>query len=176
MLDSCKMVEKQSVAFFQSLKQKFIAYLSSSRPDCIFEIHQIWQSGFSRVYSNCCCSCWFEPEIIKIGRSSHKMYSHNILNFQESTTILNAYTKKGLETYWRHHVYIYIYIYIYTDECVYVHACMFLYKYVYIFICVSLSFSPSLSLSLCLFMFYSISTNKQINFYLLFQRLFFSTE
>ena len=46
------------------------------------------------VYSNCCCSCSFEPEIIKIGHLSHKMYSNNILNFQESTNILNAHTKK----------------------------------------------------------------------------------
>ena len=102
-LNSCKMVEKQSEAlhtflwhFFPSLKQNFIAYRSSkvySRPDCIFEIHQLWQSGFSRVYSNCCCSCSFEAEIIKIGQSSHKTYSNNILNFQESTTILNAGTK-----------------------------------------------------------------------------------
>ena len=87
-----------SVAFFLSLKQNFISCRSSkvsSRPDCIFEIHQLWQSGFSRVYSNCCCSCSFESEIIKIGESSHKMYSNNIVNFQESTTILNACTKKG---------------------------------------------------------------------------------
>ena len=65
-----------SVAFFLSLKQNFIAYPSSKvswRPDCIFEIHQLWQSGFSRVYSNSCCNCSFEPEIIKIGHSSHKM-------------------------------------------------------------------------------------------------------
>ena len=86
------------VSFFPSLKQNFIAYRSSkvsSRPDYIFEIHQLWQSGFSRVYSNCCCSCSFEPEIIKkIGQSSHKMYSNNILNCQESTTISNACTKK----------------------------------------------------------------------------------
>ena len=47
----------------------------------------------NRVYSNSCCSCSFEPEIIKIGQSSHKMYSNKILNFQESTTILNACTK-----------------------------------------------------------------------------------
>ena len=66
----------------------------SSRPDCIFKIHQLWQSVFSRVCSNCCCSCLFEPEIIKIGQSSHKVYSDNILNFQESTPILNASTKK----------------------------------------------------------------------------------
>ena len=80
-------------SFFPSLKQNFIAYRSSkvsSRPDCIFEIHQLWQSSFSRVYSNCCCSCLFEPEILKIGQSSHKIYSNNILNFQEPTTILES--------------------------------------------------------------------------------------
>ena len=95
------------VAFFPSLKQNFIAYHSSKESlhsDCIFEIHQLWQSGFSRVYSNCCCSCSFEPEIIENGQSSHKMYSNNRLNFQESTTILNACTKKSLETYLMHHV------------------------------------------------------------------------
>ena len=91
---------KHSIRFcgiFPSLKQSFIAYPSSkvsSLPDYIFLIHQLWQSGFSRVYSNSCCSCSFEAEIIKIVRSSHKMYSNNILNFQESTTILNACTKK----------------------------------------------------------------------------------
>ena len=68
---------KYSIRFsgvFSSLKQNFIAYHSSKvswRPDCIFEIHQPWQSGFSRMYSNCCCSCSFEPEITKIGPSSH---------------------------------------------------------------------------------------------------------
>ena len=85
-------------AFFPSLKQNFIAYRSSklsSRLDCIFENHQLWQSGFIRVYSNCCCSCSFEPEIIKIGQSSHEIYIDNIVNFQESTTILNAHTKKS---------------------------------------------------------------------------------
>ena len=91
---------KHSIHFcgiFPSLKQNFIAYRSSkvsSCPDSIFEIHQLWQSGSSRVYSNWCCSCSFQAEIIKIGQSSHKMYSNNILNFQESTTILNACTKK----------------------------------------------------------------------------------
>ena len=87
-----------SVQFFPSLKQNIIAYPSSkvsSRPDCIFEIHQLWQSGFSRVHSNSCCSCSFELEIIKIGQSSYKIYSNNILNFQESTTILNACTRKS---------------------------------------------------------------------------------
>ena len=89
---------KHSIRFcgiFPSLKQNFIAYRSSkvsSRPNCIFEIHPLWQSGFSRVYSNCCWSCSFEPETIKLGQSS-KMISNNIVNFQESTTILNACTE-----------------------------------------------------------------------------------
>ena len=83
-----------SVAFFPSLKHNFITYRSSKMSNCIFEIHQLWQSGFSRVYSNCYCNCSFEPEIIKIGQSSHKMYCNNILNSQECTTILNAHTKK----------------------------------------------------------------------------------
>ena len=79
-------------------KQNFIAYRSSkvlSHPVCIFEIHQLWQSGFSRVYSNCCSSCSFERGIIKIGLSSHKMYNNNIVNLQESAIILNACTKKS---------------------------------------------------------------------------------
>ena len=94
---------KHSIRFcgiFSKFKTEFIAYHSFSHPDCIFEIYGLWQSGFSRVYSNCFCSCSFEFEIIKIGRSSHKIYSNSILNFQESTTILNAYTNV--------HVYIYI--------------------------------------------------------------------
>ena len=86
-----------SVTFFQSLKQNFIEYRSfnvSSRSDCIFEIHQLWQSGFSRVCSNCCCSCSFQPEILKISQSSHKVYSNNVPHFQESAPILNSCKKK----------------------------------------------------------------------------------
>ena len=115
-----------SVVFFSSLKQYFIAYRSSnvsSRPECIFDIYQLWQPGFSRAYLNCWCSCSFEPEITKIGQSSHKMYSNNILNVQESTTILNACTKKTLENYWMHHVYIYTHSYI----------CIYIYIYIYIY-------------------------------------------
>ena len=85
-----------SVAFFPSLKNNFIAYRSSivsSHPDCIFEIHQLWQSGFSRVYSNCCCSCLFEVEIIKIGQSSHEMYSN------ESETALKEWIFKSLRQF-----------------------------------------------------------------------------
>ena len=102
MFDSWKTVEKQSEAFhtflWHFLNLNFIAYHSSkvsSRSDCIFEIHELWQSGFSRVYSNSCWSCSFEPEIIRIGQSSHKIYSNNRVNFQESTTIINANTKKA---------------------------------------------------------------------------------
>ena len=79
MLDASKAVWSipyVSVAFFQSLKQNFIAYRSSKlslRPDCIFQIHQLWQSGYNRVYFNSWCSCSLEPEIIKTGQSSHKM-------------------------------------------------------------------------------------------------------
>ena len=57
---------KHSIRFcglFPSIKPNFIAYCSSLRPDRIFEIDQLWQSGFSRVYSNSCCSCSFESEI-----------------------------------------------------------------------------------------------------------------
>ena len=72
----------------------------------------------NQVYSNCCCSCLFEPEIIKIGQSSHKMYSNNIVNFQESTTILNACTKKSDNLLNAPRVYIYIYIYIYIVLCI----------------------------------------------------------
>ena len=38
------------------------------------------------------------------------MYNNNIVNFQESATILNA-GKKSLQTYWRHHVNIRYVIY-----------------------------------------------------------------
>ena len=67
----------------------------SSRSEWIYEIHQLWKSDFKKVYSNSYCSRSFEPEIMTIGQSSHKMYSNNILNFQESTTkksgnLLNA--------------------------------------------------------------------------------------
>ena len=90
------------------------------------------------------------------------MYSKNIVNFQESTTILNAFTK-SLETYWMHHVYIHIYIYwcicilLFTNStyiCInytyihYIHACVCVNKHthththththIYIYVCVCL--------------------------------------
>ena len=39
-----------------------------------------------------------KPEIIEISQSSHKMYSNNIVNFQESMTI-QTLVQKSLETY-----------------------------------------------------------------------------
>ena len=47
------------------------------------------------MYSNSCCSCSFEPDIIKIGLSSHKMYSNKIPNFKVCTPVLNACIKKS---------------------------------------------------------------------------------
>ena len=101
-----------SVACFPSLKHNIIAYRSSkvsSRPDCIFEIHQLWQLGFSRMCYNCCCSCWFEREIVEIGQSYDKMYSNNIVNFQESMIILNPCTKISGNLLNAPRIYIYIY-------------------------------------------------------------------
>ena len=75
-----------SLAFFPSLKQNYIAYRSSKVSDCIFEINQLWQPRFIGV---------FELENIQIGQSCHKIYSNNRVNFQVSTPILNANTKKS---------------------------------------------------------------------------------
>ena len=46
-------IQYVSVVFFPSLKHNFLAYHSSKVSDCIFEIHQLWQSGFSKMYFNC---------------------------------------------------------------------------------------------------------------------------
>ena len=102
---------KHSIRFcgiFPSLKQNIIAYHSSklsSCLDCIFEIHQLWQSGLGRVYSNCRCSCSFEPEIIKIGQSSHKMYSNKHSEFSRVYNNFKCPYEKSRETYRMHLVY-----------------------------------------------------------------------
>ena len=70
------------------------------------------------MYYSSCCSCSFEAEIIKIGQSSHKMYSNNILNFSRVHDNFKCPYEKSLETYRMNLVcvciYIYIYIYIYN--------------------------------------------------------------
>ena len=104
------------------------AYRYSKVSDCIFEVHQLWQSGLSRVYSNSCCSSSFETEIIKISQSSHKMYTE----FSRIYDNFKCMYKKRLETYWMHHVCIYIYmcvcvcVYICMYVCVYAHACVYI--------------------------------------------------
>ena len=139
------------IFFFSSLTHYFLAKHSSkvsSGPDCIFEIHQLWQHGCSRVYSNSYCRCSFEPKIIKISQSSHNLDSNNIVNSQESRTILNACTKKVWELIQgKTYIYIYIYIsffyflsrgiiYIYVYIYIYIYkVANFTYLYIYIYIC-----------------------------------------
>ena len=100
MLDSCKMPQKQSEAFhtflwhFFQVKSTILLHIILQKCQIAFWNSPSVTSDFSRVYSSSCCSCWFEPEIIKVGHSSPKMYNNNIVNFQESTTILNAHTTK----------------------------------------------------------------------------------
>ena len=48
----------------------------------------------------------------KIGQSSHKIYSNKILNFQESTTILNACTKRSENLLNAPHTHTHTHIYI----------------------------------------------------------------
>ena len=86
-----------SVAFFQVYNRILLRIVLPHLLIVFFYIHQLWKSGFNRVYSNSFCSCFFESETIKIGESLHKMYGSNMLSFQESTTILNICTKKVWE-------------------------------------------------------------------------------
>ena len=84
---------KHSIRFFglfSNFKTKFycLSFFLTSR------LH-FWNSPAVTINSNSCCSFSFKPEVIKIGQSSHNMYSNKILNFQESMTILNTCTKKS---------------------------------------------------------------------------------
>ena len=88
------------------------------------------------MYSNCCCSCSFEVEIIKTGQSCHKMYSNNIVNSQESSTILNVGTKKVWKSFeYTTYIYIYIYIDIYVVHSISFQT-LYIYIYIYIYSCV----------------------------------------
>ena len=135
----------------------------SSRPDCIFENHQLWQSGFSRVYCNCCCSCSFVPEIIKIikiGQSSHKMYSNNIMNFQESKIILDSCTKKSgnLLNSPRACVWIYSYMCICDYRCIY--------KFVYMCVCVCVSVCIYQCLYVCMYIYICVYMYMRVYVYI----------
>ena len=125
MLDSCKMLQKQSEAF-HTLLLHFFQVLNRMLLHIILLKCPHVQNALLKFTS--CCSCSFKAEIIKIGQSSHKMYSNNIVNFQESSTILNACTKKSGNLlnapYIYICIYIYIYIYIYICVCVCVCVCV----------------------------------------------------
>ena len=117
MLDLCKMLQKQSEAFYTFLWHFFQVQNRILLHIILLKCPHI-QIAFLK-FTSCdnqalvgCCSCSFQPEIIKIGQSSHNMYSNSILNFQESTTILNACTKKVcklIECTTHTHIYIAIY-------------------------------------------------------------------
>ena len=100
------------------------------------------------MYSNCYCRCSFEAEIIKIGQSSYKMYSNNIVNFQESTTILNASIKKSGN--------------LLNAPRIYITICSYLASFchnLFIYISFFLSFFDSLSLSLYIYIYIYIYTS-----------------
>ena len=132
---------KHSIHFcgsFSKFKTDF-AYCSSkvsSRPDCFLK----FTSYDNQVLVGCIpidAVALHLNLITKISQSSHKMYSNNTVNFQESTTISNACTLKvwkliecisymymdiracisvhtHTHTHTHTHIYIYIYIYIYN--------------------------------------------------------------
>ena len=89
------------MAFFPSLKQNFITYskvLIAFLKFTSCDNHALMGGG----YSNCCCSCSFEREIIKICQSSHKMYSNKEFSWVYNN--LKCLYKKTLESYWMHPV------------------------------------------------------------------------
>ena len=126
-----------SVAFFPSLKQNFIANRSSyvsSRPDCIFEFHQLLQSGFSRVYSNSCCSCSFEREIIKslVSNLIRCIAITYYDNFRWLYKKVWKPTECTTHTHTHAHTHTYIYIYIYIPSYSYLSIYLFIYEHIYI--------------------------------------------
>ena len=91
-LDSCKMVQKLPeafhVAFFQ-VDNRILLHIVLLKCQIAF-------LKFTGCDNQALVGCSFKAEIIKIGQSSHKMYSNNIVNFEESRTILDACTKKNV--------------------------------------------------------------------------------
>ena len=88
MLDSCKMVEKQSEAF-----HAFLVFFSKFKTILLHIVLlkcQIVFLKFTWCDNQALVGCIPIPAV-----AVHKMYSNNILNFQESTTILNTHTKKS---------------------------------------------------------------------------------
>ena len=58
---------------------------------------------------------------MKISQSSNKMYSNKILNFEESTTSLNACKKKSGNLLKAPRLFLSLSIYIYADTCIVIH-------------------------------------------------------
>ena len=153
----------------------------SWRPDCIFEVHQLWQSGFSRVYSNCCWSCSFEPEIIKISQSSHKMYSNNIVKFQESTTILNACTKKSGNLLNTPPISVWSYLSIYLSILLFIYPSILIFLYltrlfsisVFLFVCQCLSFCLWYTIFIIIYIYIYIYIYVYITFFCFTLSFFF---
>ena len=117
MLDSCKMLQKQSETFHTFLWQFFqvlnIILLHIVLLKCPHV--KIAFLKFTSCDNQILVGCIPIDEIIKIGQSSHKMESINIPNLQRSTTILNTCTKKSVSLSLSLYIYIYIYIYKLAD-------------------------------------------------------------
>ena len=88
-----------SVVFFPSLKQNFIAYLSSnvsSRPDCIFKFTSCGNQVLVGCIPIAAVAVYLNPES-KIGQSSYKMYSNS--EFSRVYDNFKSLYKKSLVTY-----------------------------------------------------------------------------
>ena len=177
------MHQKQFAAFhtflwhlFPNLKYNSIAYHSSkvsSRPDCIFQNHQLWQSSFSRVYSNSCCSCSFKPEIIRIGQLSNKMYSNIIPKFSRIYDNFKCLYKKVWKLIEGTTYIFFLRIFLwYNNLCVCMYVCVILgmsfSKFILtispsLFFTISWSLSLSLSLSLSFIHLFFLNILPQIS-------------
>ena len=99
------MVKKQSEAFdtflwhFSNFETEFFLYIVLLKCPYVQIAFLKFTSCDNQALVGCipiaAVAVDLKAEIIKIGQSSHKMYSNNILNFQKSTTIFNACTKKS---------------------------------------------------------------------------------
>ena len=94
-----------SVAFFPSLKQNFITYRTSkvsSRPDCIFEIHQLRQALVECIP--------IAAVAVHLNLKSSKLVRHLIRCIAITNWIFKSLqqfempAQKSLETYWMHYV------------------------------------------------------------------------
>ena len=90
MLDSCKMVEKQSEVFYTFLWYFF----------------QVWNRILLHIVLLKCRHV--QIAFLKFTSCDNQAFVGCIPIAAVATTILNTCTKKSLETYWRHHV-IYLY-------------------------------------------------------------------